>query len=81
MRRGPPVAASKSSCIPEICGEDNAMFFDPYDPEDMANSMRRVWLDEAMQKDLRERGLTHSRKFSWEKMADKTLAIYKKVLK
>ncbi|MBT4384944.1 glycosyltransferase family 4 protein [Candidatus Peregrinibacteria bacterium] len=81
MRCGTPVAASKSSCIPEICGEDNAMFFDPYDPEDMANSMRRVWLDEAMQKDLRERGLTHSRKFSWEKMADKTLAIYKKVLK
>jgi glycosyltransferase involved in cell wall biosynthesis len=81
MRCGTPVVASKVSCIPEICGEDNAVFFDPYDPEDIANAMRKLWLDEGLQADLRERGLLHSRKFSWEKMAEKTLEVYGEVLK
>lgn len=81
MRCGTPVVASESSCIPEICGEDNALFFDPLDPEDIANTLRRLWLDETLQKDLRERGLKHSRKFSWEKMGEKTLELYKDLLK
>lgn len=80
MRCGTPVVASKSSCIPEICGDSNAMFFDPYDPEDMANVVRRLLLDEGMQKDLRECGLKHSLKFSWEDMAEKTLKVYNDVL-
>ncbi len=76
MRCGTPVVASKASCIPEICGENNALFFDPYDPEDMANAIRRVWLDGDLRKDLRERGLRHSRKFSWKSMAEESLALY-----
>lgn len=80
MRCGTPVAAAKSSCIPEICGEDNALFFDPYDPEDIANTMRRIWLDEGLQEEMRERGLSHSRKFSWEKMAEKTMELYGEIL-
>lgn len=76
MRCGTPVVASKTACIPEVCGEDNALYFDPYDSTDMANSIRRVWLDETLQKDLREHGLKHSLKFSWEKMAEKTLNLY-----
>jgi glycosyltransferase involved in cell wall biosynthesis len=76
MRCGTPVVASKASCLPEICGENNALFFDPYDPEDMANSIRRVWLDGDLRKDLRDRGLRHSRKFSWKSMAEETLALY-----
>ncbi len=80
MRCGTPVIASRVSCIPEICGEENAIFFDPYDPEDMANAMRKLWLDEELWADLRERGLEHSRKFSWEKMAVKTLEVYDEVL-
>ena len=50
MRCGTPVVASKSSCIPEICGDSNALFFDPYDPEDIANVVRRVLLDENLQR-------------------------------
>lgn len=80
MRCGTPVIASKVSCIPEICGEENAVFFDPYDPEDIANAMRKLWLDDDLRAELRERGLTHSRKFSWEKMAEKTLEVYDELL-
>lgn len=80
MRCGTPVIASKSSCIPEICGEHSAQYFDPYDPEDMANAIRRVLLDEELQAELRECGLKHSLKFSWEKMAEKTLNLYNETL-
>ncbi len=76
MRCGTPVVASRTSCIPEICGEHNAVYFDPYDPEDMANGIRRVLLDENLRDELRECGLKHSLKFSWEKMAEKTLKVY-----
>ena len=80
MRCGTPVIASKVSCIPEICGEENALFFDPYDPEDIANTMRKLWLDEELARELRERGLVHSRKFSWKKMAEKTMEVYTEAL-
>lgn len=76
MRCGTPVVASKTSCIPEICGEGNALFFDPYDPADIADNIHRALLDEPLAAELRERGLKHSLKFSWEKMAEKTLKLY-----
>lgn len=76
MRCGTPVVASKTSCIPEICGEDNALFFDPYDPTEMADTIHKVWINEELQGQLHERGLKHSKKFSWEKMAEKTLQVY-----
>lgn len=79
MRCGTPVAASKCACIPEICGEENAVFFDPYDPEDIANALRKLWLDENLRGELRERGLKHSRKFKWETMAEKTVAVYEEL--
>lgn len=80
MRCGTPVVASKTSCIPEICGEENAIFFDPFDPTEMADSIYKVWINSTLQKELRENGLKHSRKFSWDKMAEKTLAIYEEVV-
>jgi glycosyltransferase involved in cell wall biosynthesis len=80
MRCGTAVVASKSSCIPEICGEDNALYFDPYDSADIATTIRRVWIDDELRAGLRSRGLKHSRKFLWEKMAEETLAVYKDVL-
>lgn len=80
MRCGTPVVASNNSCIPEVCGEENALYFDPLDPEDMANTIRKLWLDEELHRELRERGLRHSRKFSWEKMAEETLKVYEEAL-
>lgn len=78
MRCGTPVVASKTACIPEVCGEENALYFDPYDPTEMADVIQRVWVDETLQKELHEHGLKHSLKFSWDKMAEKTLEIYEK---
>lgn len=79
MACGTPVAASNVSCIPEILGQA-AMYFDPYEPVDIADKIQQVLVDKNLQKEMTKRGLEQAKKYSWEKMAKETLAFYKKVL-
>lgn len=71
-----PVCASNASSLPEVCG-DAAVYFDPYNPQDMAHVIAKVCADEARRKDLIEKGLQRMRLFSWQKMAEGTLRVYK----
>ena len=80
MACGTPVAASNTSCIPEVCGEKNALFFDPYKVEDMARVLSSLWEDSDLRGTLRERGLQRVRDFSWDQMAEETFQFYKKWL-
>lgn len=72
MKCGTPVAASKASSIPEICGENNAIFFDPYDINDMADKIAMLYKDADMQTKLIENGIARACKFSWDITAEKT---------
>lgn len=76
MQSGVPVVAAKTSSIPEVCGRDNALFFDPCDTVDMATAIHRACTDEKLRKHLIENGLQHVQTFSWEKMATETLEVY-----
>jgi len=76
MQCGIPVVAAASSCIPEVCGEDNAVYFDPTCPNEMAEKIFSVISDESLRERLIARGLAHVKKFSWAKMARETLAVY-----
>jgi len=80
MAAGVPIAASNASCIPEIGGANNAVYFDPYDISDMAQQIWRAWADDALRKQLISNGKKHVKGFSWEEMAQETLAIYSQVL-
>ncbi len=71
-----PVAASKAACIPEVCGEENAVFFDPYDPTDISDAVLRIWVNEKLQEELVEKGRERVKEFSWRKMAREILRIY-----
>lgn len=79
MASGTPVVASNTSCIPEICGEKNALFFDPYNIDDMAKTMQKIWFNAGLQQDLRRRGLRRVKDFSWKHMAEETLRLYKRL--
>lgn len=79
MACGTPVAASNAACIPEICGEGNALFFDPYDVEAIAQTLEKIWFDPSTQATLRERGLRRVKDFSWDTLAEQTLAFYNQV--
>jgi glycosyltransferase involved in cell wall biosynthesis len=79
MAYGAPVAASNASCIPEILG-DAAIYFDPHDPDDMQRVVGDLINDESKRSELAAKGRTQTRKYSWHRMAEQTLAVYKAVL-
>lgn len=79
MACGTPVCASNASCIPEICGAENALFFNPYDTTEMAEKIWTLFQDESLQKQLIQNGFKRIQDFSWEKMARETLAVYESI--
>lgn len=76
MQCGTPVAASNASCIPEICGEKNALYFNPQDPKDIAETINQILISPALQKALKEKGANKVKQYSWRKMASQTLKLY-----
>ncbi|HBK34675.1 TPA: hypothetical protein DDZ01_01620 [Candidatus Uhrbacteria bacterium] len=68
MQAGVPVAASNTSSLPEILGEA-ALYFSPYDIEDMVKSMESVFTQKDLRAQLISRGYERVKKFSWNKMA------------
>ncbi len=74
-----PVAASRSSSIPEICG-DAVEYFDPKNTDDMAEKMLLVFSRDEMRKKLVEKGAERIRLFSWERMADETMRVYEEAI-
>jgi glycosyltransferase involved in cell wall biosynthesis len=74
-----PIAASASSALPEIL-QDAALFFDPKDPEDMAEKIMRLLNDEELRVELMAKGSQRVSDFDWEKTAEQTLSIYQAVV-
>jgi glycosyltransferase involved in cell wall biosynthesis len=70
MASGTPVIAARSSSLPEIAG-DAAVFFDPLDVEDMRRGMDLILGDGKLREQLRQKGLRHVRRFTWEGVADR----------
>ncbi|HEX5423399.1 MAG TPA: glycosyltransferase family 1 protein [Candidatus Acidoferrales bacterium] len=64
MACGTPVVTSKSSALPEVAG-DAALLVDPESPEEIAEALERVMLDESLRGVLRERGISRAHQFSW----------------
>ena len=79
MASGTPVITSNVSSLPEVVG-DAAMLIDPYEPDAIADAMRRVMLDDRLRDDMRERGLVRAREFSWDRSVRRIREIYDEVL-
>ncbi|MFH0805087.1 MAG: glycosyltransferase family 1 protein [Patescibacteria group bacterium] len=72
---GTPVAASNSSCLPEVLG-DAAVYFDPEDPPAIATQITRVLEDSQLARSLVARGYDRVKRFSWDDMAQATRKLY-----
>jgi glycosyltransferase involved in cell wall biosynthesis len=68
MLRGSPVAASDIPAIREVSG-DGALLLPPGDEGAWAGAIRRLATDENLRRDLRGRGETVARRYSWDKTA------------
>jgi len=79
MTYGCPVVSSNATCLPEVY-QDAAEYFDPSDVSGMVAAIQSVINNPAKAADLRAKGYKVITKYSWQTMADQTLAIYKKLL-
>ena len=77
MACGVPVCASETSSLPEVCGRENAVFFNPKNPSDMAEKISSLYNNKEKMQSLRERGQNRIKDFSWQRMAEETLELYK----
>lgn len=71
-----PIAAANASCIPEVTG-DAALLYDQESAEDIAESLRRIWLDEGIRNDLVQKGRRQRAANSWEQASRTYLAAYR----
>ena len=74
MAAGIPVACARAASLPETSGHA-ALYFDPTDPEDMADRMVALASDRELYQQCRAHGIEHAQKFSWDRCAERTLNI------
>jgi glycosyltransferase involved in cell wall biosynthesis len=78
MACGTPVVCSNVSSLPEVAG-DAALKVDPMDTEALAAALHRMVTEEAVRRELVERGFRQVRRFSWRRCAQETLQILEDV--
>lgn len=79
MVHGAPVVSSDATCLPEIYG-DAAHYFDPLSVESMTDAINEVLTDKKLSTELIKRGGHQASQYSWQRMAEQTLAIYNQAL-
>lgn len=79
MSLGCPVCCSDSTSLPEVVG-DAGVYFDPKSSDDIAQKIERIAFDSDLRASLIDKGLERSKTFSWQRCAEETLAVYKRVL-
>jgi glycosyltransferase involved in cell wall biosynthesis len=76
---GCPVVSSNATSLPEIYGPA-ALYFNPHNPQDMAEKIIKICEDEKLRENLIKKGYQQVKKYSWEKMAEETIAGYEKAI-
>jgi glycosyltransferase involved in cell wall biosynthesis len=74
MASGIPVTCARAASLPETA-EHAALYFDPLDSEDMADRMVTLTTNRDIYRECRRLGLERVQNFSWDRCAERTLAI------
>ncbi len=80
MALGTPVVTSNISSLPEIVGTA-ALLVDPENELSIAEALKKLIADPALQDKLAKKGIAQAKKFSWRTAAEETLKVYQKVAK
>lgn len=75
---GCPVLLSRTSSLPEV-GGIAAVYFDPTDPDSIADSIERVLNDQELRTNMKIRGKEQLTNFSWEKTSQQTIRLYNSI--
>lgn len=74
-----PVVSSNSSCLPEIYG-DSVLYFDPNNSDELVQKINRLKNNSELRQKLINLGHQQVKKYSWNKTAKETMAVYEKLL-
>ncbi len=75
MACGIPVMTSNVSSLPEVAG-DAAILINPYDIDEMSDSIKQLMENSILRKTLIAKGFTRAKEFSWQKSAAQLRQIY-----
>ncbi len=79
MAIGTPVACSNIPVFSEIYG-DACLVFNPNDSNDIAQKLNNVLQNEKLRKELIAKGKKKAVHYSWRRMAEQTLSVYKEAV-
>ncbi|MDQ2686386.1 MAG: glycosyltransferase family 4 protein [Armatimonadota bacterium] len=79
MAAGSPVVSSDTSSLPEVVG-DAGLLLPPDDSTAWADALRTLLEDTDARQDLVRRGQEQAARFTWERTARETLAVYREVV-
>jgi len=79
MQHGAPVISSDATCLPEVYG-NAAHYFDPLDVTAISDAINEVLTDQDLRNRLIQAGHQKVHEYSWHRMAEQTLAVYKQAL-
>jgi glycosyltransferase involved in cell wall biosynthesis len=73
-----PVITSNVSCLPEAGGE-GAYYVNPASTEEIAEGMKKIYIDKQFANTLKEKGWQHAQNFTQQKCADAVMNVYKTI--
>lgn len=79
MRYGLPVLASNTEVFNEVY-DNGAIYFDPLNPEDIAEHMQLVAQDTQFHAQMQQKSIARVQFFDWANTAKETLEVYHKVM-
>jgi glycosyltransferase involved in cell wall biosynthesis len=79
MACGTPVLAARAGALPEVLG-DAALWFDIGNVEEMAAAAARILDDSGLRADLAARGMKRAAMYTWNRTADLTHDLYRRIV-
>lgn len=80
MYEGAPVVISNASCHPEVAS-DAALYFDPHSTNELVTHISNLIEDPKLRQKMIKKGTRRVKEFSWQRMADETVAVYRRALR
>ncbi|MCR4305530.1 MAG: glycosyltransferase family 4 protein [Candidatus Daviesbacteria bacterium] len=76
---GVPVVTSNVSAMPEVGGEA-ALYVDPHSTDDIRDKLKLLLNDKSLREEKIKKGLERVKEFSWEKAANETAEVYRRLI-